>query len=231
MHQKLTNCLLFVGAVLASTARLAAQTSEVRNLATDTLQPENASYYHAVSQIGTMGGKRLYVFLDNFGVAPNLLEFTWRNPMTLPRPKLVRIKTEQIKWVRTEGVVYEPVRASGQETGVLAMRVSNGPRLALFDVATLKKGIPIPLAGGGFIWTRAFSSSYNHAWYVRYPGETVMRAVPKGRDFAPFAAALLGDASELAVAIQAKAEGHQHDDMPQLIDRYNKLMATIPVAR
>lgn len=225
MRQSFTQSLLLAGAMLASTARLAAQTPEARNPATDTLQPENASYRVPVSQIGTLGGKRLSVFIKDFGL--DYVLFTWRHPLTLPRPKPVRMTTAQLNWLRTEGVLYEPVRTSLNESGVLAARVSSGPRLALFDVATPKKGVPVPLPGA-IIWTGAFSSKYNHAWYVRAPGETLMRAVPKGCDFAPFAAALLADAPELATAIQAKTKGYEHDDLPQLLERYNK---AAPAAR
>lgn len=227
--------LLFALAVLAAPTRLSAQTPEARHLTTDTLQPENPNYRQAVSQIQTTGGQRLYVFLQHFGPVqaqgvPDQVEFTWRHPQTLPRPKLVRMKTAQINWVRWEGAVYEPVRTDATKTGVLAVRVSTGPRLALFDVATPKKGVPIPLPGA-VIWTGAFRSRYHHAWYVRAPGEALMRAVPDGRAFAPFAAALLGDVPALAAAIQAQAEGHQHDDLPQILEQYNTPGGAPPGAR
>jgi hypothetical protein len=228
--------VLFVALTgLAVPARLAAQTPDVRHPATDTLQPANPNYRQAVSQIETTGGQRLYVFLQHFGPVqaqgvPDRVEFTWRHPQTLPRPKLVRMPAAQIKWLRWEGAVYEPVRTDAAHTGVLAVRASPGPRLALFDVATPKPGVPIPLPGA-IIWTGAFRSRYNHAWYVRAPGEAFMRAVPDGRAFAPFAAALLADDPDLAAAIQAKTEGHRHDDLPLLLERYNNRPAAPSGAR
>ena len=235
MPPRFPRLLLFAATALAAPARLAAQPAEGRHPATDTLPPANPSYRQAVSQIETTGGQRLYVFLQHFGPVqsqgvPDRVEFTWRHPQTLPRPKLVRMPAAQIKWLRWEGAVYEPVRTDAAHTGVLAVRVSPGPRLALFDVATPRPGVPIPLPGA-VIWTGAFASRYRHAWYVRAPGDAFMRAVPDGRGFAPFAAALLADAPELAAAILAKIEGHRHDDLPQLLERYNNRPVATPSAR
>ena len=220
--------------LLSATARLAAQTPEARNLATDTLQPANPKFFHPISRIRTNGGKTLYIFIARITDKGDGIEFTWRNPMTFPRPKPAFIATKQFKWLWMDSVYYEPVRLAGEEAGVLAQRVLTGPKWELLDVATLKKGVPIPIPGlmfSTFIWTGAFRNNYNHAWYLRRPGELLMQAVPKGRDFAPTVAGLLADAPALAAGIEAQTAGYQHDDMPQLIDRYNKIASATPVPR
>lgn len=229
-----THCLLAGLVSGAAATPLAAQTAEVRNLATDTLQPTDYKLFYPISRIRTNGGQTLHVFVSEITPAGNGIRFTWRNPATRPRPKDVIITTKQIKWLWMEKSYYEPVRLAGQEAGDLAQRLATGPRWELFDVATLKKGVPIPVPGlvfNTFVWTGALHPNYNHAWYVRRPGEALMQALPKGRTFAPALAALLADAPALAAPIQAKAAGYEYDNVPQLIDRYNKMAADAPATR
>jgi hypothetical protein len=215
----LTGCGVLSGATLAS-----AQATEPRNLATDTLQPDNAKYHVPVSRLGTMGGKQLHVFITSVSERGTGIEFTWRSPLALPRPKPVFITSEQLQWVRLDGQYYEPVRLPKQEAHGLALRRATGPRVELFDVATPKKGVPIPIPAPGMVsllWTGTFSSKYNHAWYVRHPGEASMTAVPDGKKFAAFLAEYLADMPDLAAAIRAQAEGHRYDDVPALLATYN----------
>ncbi len=219
--------ILLTSALLPASYEYAtAQTAEVRNLASDTLQPTNAKYHFPVSRLGTVGGKQLYVFITNVSERGNGLEFTWRNPLVLPRPKPVFITSSQLQWVRLDGAYYEPVRLPDKEAHGLALRLQAGPRVELFDVATPKKGVPIPLpVPGGMVpilWTGAFSNNYNHAWYLRRPGEKTMTAVPEGKKFAPFLAAYFVDAADLAATITTGAAGARYDDVPQLVATYNK---------
>ena len=202
-----------------------AQSPAAPNPAVDTVQPASAKYQYPVSQLGTAGGQRLYVFITNVSERGNGVEFTYRNPLVLPRPKPVFITSEQLHWVRLGSRYYEPVRLPGKEAHDLALRLQAGPRAELFDVATLKKGVPIPLPmPGGFtpiLWTGGFREKYNHAWYLRRPGEKTMAQIPDGKKFAPFLAAYLGDAPTLAAAILAKADQHGYDEVPALLSVYN----------
>jgi hypothetical protein len=211
-------------ALLAATSATA-QRTEVRNPATDTVQPASAKYRYPVSQLGTAGGQTLYVFITSVSERGNGVEFTYRNPLVLPRPKPVFITCEQMQWVRLSGQYYEPVRLPGKEAHDLALRLQTGPRVELFDVATLKKGVPIPLPVPGgivpIIWTGGFREKYNHAWYLRRPGEKTMTQIPDGKKFAPFLAAYLADAPALAAAILAKTNKHGYDDVPSLLTTYN----------
>lgn len=206
-------------------ASATAQSAEVRSLATDTLQPASANYHFPVSQLGTAGGQKLYVFITNVSERGNGVEFTYRNPLVLPRPRPVFITSEQLQWVRLSGQYYEPVRLPGKEAHSLALRLQTGPRAELFDVATPKKGVPIPLPVPGglvpLIWTGAFGHKYNHAWYLRRPGEKTMTQIPDGKKFAPFLATYLADAPALAKAILAKTDQHSYDDVPSLLTTYN----------
>jgi hypothetical protein len=211
---------------LCLATRVMAQSPVVRNLATDTLQPAQAKYHYPVSRLGTAGGQQLYVFITNVSERGNGVEFTYRNPLVLPRPKPVFITSEQLQWVRLGGQHYEPVRLPGKEAHGLALRLQTGPRVELFDVATLKKGVPIPLPmpGGGFtpiLWTGSFHEKYNHAWYLRRPGEKTMTQIPDGKKFAPFLAAYLGDSPTLAATILAKTDKYGYDDAPSLLATYN----------
>lgn len=96
MHKLLLYGLAFGILLLGRAGQLRAQTREVRNLATDTLQPANPKYYLPVSRIGTANGQLLQAFiLDGQAGAPSLT-FTWRNPMTLPRPKPLTIKMAEV---------------------------------------------------------------------------------------------------------------------------------------
>lgn len=206
-------------------ARASAQSPAVHNPAVDTVQPASAKYHYPVSQLGTAGGQQLYVFITNVSERGNGVEFAYRNPLALPRPKPVFITSEQLHWVRLKGQYYEPVRLPGKEAHDLALRLQAGPRVELFDVATLKKGVPIPLPVPGgtvsVLWTGGFRDKYNHAWYLRRPGEKTMTQIPEGKKFAPFLAAYLGDSPTLAAAILAKADKHGYDDVPGLLDAYN----------
>ena len=144
--------------------------------------------------------------------------------MTLPRPKPLIIKMAGVQWVRTGNVYYEPVHLLGQLYSGRAPRILAGPWVELFDVATLKRGVPIPLPvpGSGLIWTGAFSSKYNHTWFLCRPSPTGLVQVPSGKQFAPFLAEYLTDASALATAIRAGAEGHRHADVARLLEAYNQ---------
>ena len=215
---------LLGGAVLtASTAGPAlAQAIEPRNLATDTLQPANARYHYPVSRLGTAKGQQLYVFITNVSERGNGVEFTWRNPLAVPRPRPVFITSEQLHWVRQNGGYFEPMRVVGKEATGLAQRVMEGPRLELFDVATPKKGVPIPLPGAiiPILWTGMFSDKYNHAYYLRRPGEATMTPVPDGKKFGPFMADYLADVPALADSIRLGTKGYRYDDTPALLARH-----------
>ena len=218
--------LLMSSSLLAiNPSRVAAQAPEVHNPATDTLQPANAKYYFPVSRLSTAGGQQLYVFITSVSERGTGLEFTWRNPLALPRPKPIFITSAQLRWVQLSGQYYEPVRLPNQEAHGLALRLQTGPRAELFDVATPKKGVPIPVPGGllPILWTGTFSNKYNHAWYLRRPGTTTMVAVPEGKKFAPFLADYLADAPDLAAAVRAGATGNRYDDVPHLLETYNQL--------
>ena len=91
---------------------------------------------------------------------------------------------------------YKPVHLLGQLYSGLVPRMLARPRVELFDVATPKKGVPIPLPvpGGGLIWTGAFSTSYNHTWFLRRPSFIGLVQVPDGKQFAPFLADYFVDA-------------------------------------
>jgi hypothetical protein len=212
--------------VLGLAAQAAAQSPAVHNPAVDTVQPASAKYQYPVSRLGTAGGQTLYVFITNVSERGNGVEFTYRNPLVLPRPKPVFITSEQLQWVLLGGQHYEPVRLPGKEAHGLALRLQTGPRVELFDVAILKKGVPIPLPmpGGGFtpiLWTGSFHEKYNHAWYLRRAGEKTMTQIPDGKKFAPFLAAYLGDSPTLAASILAKADKYGYDDVPDLLATYN----------
>jgi hypothetical protein len=218
-----------VSLLASSASRAAAQTAEPRNLATDTLQPANAAYYRPVSRLGTVGGQQLHVFITNVSERGTGIEFTWRNPLAMPRPKPVFITSEQLQWARLDGHYYEPIRVAKEAAHGLALRLLTGPRVEVFDVATPKKGIPIPLPAPGItslLWTGTFSNKYNHAWYLRRPGEKTMTQVPEGKKFAPFLAEYLSDAPELAAAIRAGAESHRYEDVPALLNTYNQTPAS-----
>lgn len=216
--------LLAGSLLLAATGQAAAQAGETHNLATDTVQPANAKYHFPVSRLGTAGGKQLYVFITSVSERGTGVEFTWRHPLVLPRPKPVFINSEQLQWVELSGRYYEPVRLPGESAHGLALRLQAGPKVELFDVATPKKGVPIPVPGA-VLWTGVFSSNYNHAWYLRRPGQKTMLAVPEGKKFASFLADYLADAPDLAAAIRAAAAGHRYDDVPQVLASYNQQLA------
>ncbi|MVN75887.1 hypothetical protein GO988_06065 [Hymenobacter sp. HMF4947] len=221
MHSFYLTVLLGVGLLGTATEQAAAQATETHNLATDTIQPANAKYHFPVSRLGTAGGKQLFVFITSVSERGNGIEFTWRHPLVLPRPKPVFITSEQLQWVELSGRYYEPVRLPGESAHGLALRLQAGPKVELFDVATPKKGVPIPVPGA-VLWTGVFSSNYNHAWYLRRPGQTTMLAVPEGKKFAPFLANYLADSPDLAAAIRATTAGHRYDDVPQVLARYNQ---------
>jgi hypothetical protein len=212
----------------ATSAR--AQAAEQRNLATDTLQPANASYHMPVTRLGTTTGQRLYVFLrESSNGQTNVLEFTWRHPLSLPRPKLVTIKLDQVQWLSTSGQYYEPVRLLGTKAQMLAWRRLAGPRVELFDIAWPKnKAISfVPLVGqAADLLARRDSADYNHYWFLRRPGQQYMTFVPTKKEFAAFLADYLVDAPALAAAIRASAAGHRYADVPQLLASYNKLAAS-----
>ena len=206
-----------------------AQAPETRNLAVDTLQPANAKLHYPVSRFGSVGGKVFYVFITSVSERGNGLEFTWRNPLVLPHPKPVFITSEQLQWVRLDGQYSEPVRLAGEKAHGLAVRLLDGPRVEVFDVATPKKGVPIPLPVPGallvpVIWTGG-KGKFNHDWYLRRPGEKMMTQVPSGKKFIPFLADYLADAPDLAAAIRTGAEGYQYDDLPQVLRTYNQAAA------
>lgn len=219
--------ILFVITCLGWPGHCRAQAPEARNPATDTLQPANASYRLPVTRIGTMGGQTLYVFLreSSSGQGPTL-EFTWRHPLTLPRPKLVLIKLAQVRWVITEGKYYEPVRLFRGEAQLLALWWLAGPQLELFDVAWPKAKVIsyVPIAGqAADLLARRDSSDYNHNWLLRRPGQQFMSLIPpKKKAFASFLAGYLANRPDLASAIKAQAEGYRYDDVPLLVRLYNR---------
>jgi hypothetical protein len=212
--------------LLGLTTHAHAQTSEARNLATDTLQPVNSSYYMPVTRLGATNGQLLYVFLrESSNGQTNVLEFTWRHPLTLPRPKPVTIKLEQVRWLSTNGQYYEPVRLVGVKAQLLAWRRSAGPWVELFDIAWPKnKAISyVPIVGqAADLLRRRDSADYNHYWFVRRPGQQHMTFVPPKKDFAAFLADYLFDAPELAAAIRAGTAGYRYDDVPRLLQAYNQ---------
>ncbi|TVT40317.1 hypothetical protein FNT36_12610 [Hymenobacter setariae] len=226
MRFLLVVALFTSGGLFSSTSQAVAQTAEPRNLATDTLQPANAAYYRPVSRLGTVGGKQLYVFITSVSERGTGIEFTWRNPLTMPLPKPVFITSEQLQWARFDGHYYEPVRTANTAAHGLALRLAAGPRVEVFDVATPKKGVPIPLPAPGItslFWTGTFSNKYNHTWYLRRSSEKTMTQIPYGKQFAPFLADYLADAPDLVAAIQAGAEGYRYEDVPALLNTYNQL--------
>ena len=221
--------LLASSYLLASAGPAAAQVAEPHNPATDTLQPADAKLHYPVSSFGSVSGKQYYVFITSISERGNGLEFTWRNPLVLPHPKPVFITSEQLQWVRIDGKYSEPVRLPGEKAHGLAVRLMAGPRVEVFDVATPKKGIPIPIpVPGGLllpvIWTGG-KDKFNHDWYLRRPGEKTMTQVPSGKKFAHFLTAYLRDAPDLVAAISSGNEGYRYDDLPQLLRTYNQAPA------
>jgi len=220
------NYCLLSGLLLGRASQALAQATDAHNPATDTLQPADAKLHYPLSRFCAAGGKQFTVFVTSVSERGNGLEFTWRNPLVLPHPKPVFITSQQLQWVRLDGQHYEPVRLPGEKAHDLARRLAAGPRVEVFDVATPKKGVPIPIPLPGalltpVIWTGA-KNKFNHDWCLRRPGEKTMTAVPKGKKFAPFLASYLADAPALASAIRAAAEGHRYDDLPALLDAYNQ---------
>ncbi|RYY09887.1 MAG: hypothetical protein EOO36_21480 [Cytophagaceae bacterium] len=206
-------------------SRAAAQAPDGHNPATDTVQPASVKLHYPVSSFGSVGGRVFYVFITSVSERGNGLEFTWRNPLVLPHPKPVFITSEQLQWVRLDGHYSEPVRVPGEKAHGLAVRLTDGPRVEVFDVATPKKGVPIPIPVPGGLLMPVFRvggrDKFNHDWYLRRPGEKTMTPVPSGKKFAPFLASYLADAPALAAAIRAGAEGYRYDDLPQLLSTYN----------
>ena len=220
--------LLVSSWVLCGTRLAAAQAPETHNPATDTIQPAEAKLHYPVSRFGSVGGKEYYVFITSVSERGNGIEFTWHNPLVLPHPKPVFITSEQLQWVQLNGNYCEPVRLPGEKAHGLAVRLQTGPKVEVFDVATPKKGVPIPvpLPGGGalFFWTGS-GNKFNHDWYLRHPGEKHMTQVPGGKKFAPFLATYVADVPELAAAIRTGAEGYRYDDLPKLLTTYNTATA------
>lgn len=220
-----TPILLTTVLVFTAIGSATAQHAEVRNLATDTLQPANASYRIPVTRLGTTTGQQLYVFLrESSDARPKVLEFTWRHPLTLPRPRLVTIRLDQVQWLRANGQYFEPVRLLGTKAQALAWRRLAGPRVELFDLAWPKsKAIYfVPLVGeAAYLLVRRDSADYNHYWFLRRPGQQYMTFVPTKKEFAAFLADYLVDAPALSAAIRAGAAGHGYDDVPSLLTTYN----------
>jgi hypothetical protein len=226
MHAASLKLFLLSSLLLGFFSYAVAQAPETRNLAVDTLQPANAKLHYPVSRFGSVGGTVFYVFITSVSERGNGLEFTWRNPLVLPHPKPVFITSEQLQWVRLDGQYSEPVRLAGEKAHGLAVRLLDGPRVELFDVATPKKGVPIPLPVPGALLVPIIrvggKDKFNHDWYLRRPGEKTMTAVPAGKKFSPFLADYLTDVPDLATAIRTGAEGYRYDDLPQLLRTYNQ---------
>lgn len=219
---------LLGGLVLCPGGLVTAQALEARHVATDTLQPANGRYNHPVSQIYTTKGTTLYVFLSTVPGKPQNLEFTWRHPFSLPRPKLVVISLEAVQWVRTQHKVYEPVRLPGAKPQLLAWRRATGPRAELFDVGwpKVKAGELIPVVGVAVsLLAQPDSSKFEHIWFLRRPGAATMTPVPAGKKAMPFLVTYFTDAPELAATIRQEANlpGYRFDDIPALVARYNQL--------
>lgn len=225
MLKSLRNSLLPFCIALWVAGPVVAQSPEVHNPAADTLQPANAKYHYPVSRLGTAKGQTLYVFITGVSDRGNGIEFTYRNPLTLPRPRPVFITSEQLQWVVLDGGYFEPVRLAGEKATSLARRLTQGARAELFDVATPKKGVPIPSPTGGLLlWTGMFSNKYNHAYYLRRPGEKLMVQVPDGKKAPLFLADYFADAPDLAAALRmgAGSDGYHYADVPALVARYNQ---------
>jgi hypothetical protein len=228
---------LLIGIGLLGDASLAAaQTTEPRNLATDTLQPANPQRYHPVSRIGTRDGRMLFVFITELDMAGKGVGFTYRHPLTLPRPQLVFLPSDQIAWLLVNGHYYEPIRQLGQPANGPALRLQAGPRVALFEVPTLNQqrvnkklykqwGPPSGLLPFYFYWAPPFGSYFTHTYYLRRAAEATMVLVPSGLGFAAFLADYLADSPELSAAIRAGTEGHRYEDVPALLNTYNQTLA------
>ena len=212
--------------LVTSCAYATAQAVEARNLATDTLQPANAKYYLPVSRIRTLKGQTLYVFLrESSDGQSKVLEFTWRHPLTLPRPKPVIIKLSQVQWVVMQGNYCEPVRLRKGDVQTLAWRPLAGSPVELFTIAWPKaRAISfVPLVGQATdLLAKRDSSDYQNYWLVRRSGQLYMQAVPTKKAFAPFLAGYLADNPDLATAIRAQARGYGYDDVPHIIQQYNQ---------
>lgn len=234
----LRNSSLLAGALwLAGAAPALAQQPAVRNLATDTLQPPNACYHHPVSHVRTTSGTDLYVFISALSSHPHRLEFTWRNPLALPRPKPVLLELAQVQWVQAGRYVYEPVRVASTkprkpyQPAYLAWRRAVGIRVELFDSSwpRPKASEAIPIAGLVVsMLAKIDSSQLNHVWLRRRPGAATMTPVPVGKSAALFLADYVADVPELAATIRqaANTPGYAYDDLPALVARYNAWPAT-----
>jgi len=210
--------LLLIVALLVSPA--AAQAPINQQLATDTLRPAGAKALPLL-RIGTTGGQTLYVFHAETKPDASGLYFTYRHPLTLPRPRLVLITTDKIRWLRWGTAYYEPIRLAGTKTGSLAERVVDGPAVELFDYATAKRGVPIPLPVGGVVMTGSLfkKDPYNHDYYLRRPGEPTMTRVPEGKKFAPFLMGYLRPGLPLLDSVRQEANGYRFADLPRLLAR------------
>jgi hypothetical protein len=68
MRPFLLASLLTSSGLLGGASLAAAQTTDPRNLATDTLQPANPKRYHPISRIGTQNGQVLPVFITGLNM-------------------------------------------------------------------------------------------------------------------------------------------------------------------
>lgn len=227
IRRLLTASLLLSSLLFRSSGPAVAQVPAGYNLATDTLQPANAKYHVPVSQLGTTNGSQYYVFINYTALRNEALEFTWRHPLALPRPRPIVIKLEQVHYVRTSGQYLEPVRLPNLKAQALAQRRLAGPRLELFDIAWPKtKAVSlIPVVGMAALLLKTDSADYEHLWFVRRPGEKTMTQLPPGKKFAPFLADYLADAPSLATGIRSGAAGHGYYDVPALLRAYNRTVA------
>ncbi|MDJ0363892.1 hypothetical protein QMK33_01910 [Hymenobacter sp. H14-R3] len=123
-----------------------------------------------MTRIRTLKGQMPYVFLrESSDGQSKILEFTWRHPLALPRPKPLIIRLSQIKWVVMQGNYYEPVRLLEGDVQTLAWRRLAGPRVELFDIAWPKaRAISfVPIVGQAVdLLARRDSSDYQHSWLV-----------------------------------------------------------------
>lgn len=218
--------------LLFAFADAAAQSAEVHNPATDTLQPKGG-YYVPPALLCTSSGKVHYGFMDEANAVPYGFYFTWRHPLSLPRPKPVVVKYTQVRWVRSKGRYFVPLHLPGRPfIGLIERRVA-GPRLELFEQRAYEPGLigVVPFVGlASIVHATAKDITNTWYWYLRAPGDSTMTQLFSDKTLGPTLASFLRAAPALADSVrQAELSGTRlYQDIPRLIVRYNHLAGAAP---
>jgi hypothetical protein len=213
--------------LLFAFADATAQSGEVHNPATDTLQPKGG-YYVPPVLLCTSSGKLHYGFMNEAKAELDGFYFTWRHPLSLPRPKPVLIKYTQVRWVRGHGRMLVPLHLPGRSfLGLIERRVA-GPHLELLEQKFYEPGLvgAVPFVGV-VAFGRASSKGITNRWlwYLRATSDSTMTVLPSGKECGPTLAGFLRATPSLADSVrQADLSGTRlYRDIPRLLIRYNHL--------